>query len=250
MNGNGPQTVNGDVHALIAPYVLDAVDDIERAAFDRHLRECESCRAEVVELRAAGARLSDGVATSPPAELKDRVLETARQTRQAPPGDAPLPLRREPPATRTWRRAALASVAAAVVAIAAAVTTFTVMNRQLDEERDVAASVAAVLAAPDADVNTADVTGGGRASVVVSDSRGEAVVVLDGLPDLEEDQAYQLWYLDPDEIRSAGVVGSTVDTTPVLLTEVGDAQQIALSVEPEGGSDQPTTTPITAVDIQ
>lgn len=41
-----------------------------------------------------------------------------------------------------------------------------------------------------------------------------------------------------------------VEATPVLLTEVEDAQAVALSVEAEGGSDQPTTTPLTAVPLR
>ena len=28
-----------DIHALAGAYALDAVDDLERAAFDRHLRD-------------------------------------------------------------------------------------------------------------------------------------------------------------------------------------------------------------------
>ena len=41
------------------------MDDIERAAFDRHLRECETCRSEVDELREASARLADTTSGDP-----------------------------------------------------------------------------------------------------------------------------------------------------------------------------------------
>ena len=36
-----------DIHALCGAYAVDAVDDLERAAFDRHLADCEACAAEV-----------------------------------------------------------------------------------------------------------------------------------------------------------------------------------------------------------
>jgi anti-sigma factor RsiW len=36
-----------DIHALGGAYALDAVDDLERVAFDRHLAECETCALEV-----------------------------------------------------------------------------------------------------------------------------------------------------------------------------------------------------------
>jgi anti-sigma-K factor RskA len=252
MNGNGPGLVQGDVHSLLGAYVLDAVDDLERVAFERHMAACDTCRLEVQELHAAAASLAEPAATSPPDELRTRVLAAARQTRQLPPGEPLRPERRETSASRTWRRRTLVAVAAAVVAIAAAAGSVAFMDRRLDEERETAASVAAVLGARDANVSAAVITGGGRASVVASEDRGEAVIVLNGLPELESDREYQLWYIDDPEvpiIRSAGTIGSSVDATPTLLTEVEDAQLVALSVEPRGGSEQPTTTPITAVPL-
>ena len=56
-----------DIHALGGAYVLDAVDDLERAAFDRHLADCETCANEVAELRDAAARLTDGTWSVPAA---------------------------------------------------------------------------------------------------------------------------------------------------------------------------------------
>jgi anti-sigma-K factor RskA len=248
-NGNGNDTYSPDVHALIAPYVLDAVDDLERTAFERHLAVCEACQFEVAELRSAAVRLGDDVAVGPPPGMRDRVLAATRQTRQVAPGPRPVSLPTDARAARTWKRRAFLAVAAAVVAFGAAAATFTVMGNRLDEERQETAAVAEVLAAPDAQVSTEDIEGGGRASVVFSESEGQAVVVLADLPDIPDEQAYQLWYVG-DEIRSAGVLGSSVDTTPVLLGDVGGAEAIALSVEPSGGSDQPTTDPITAVPLQ
>ena len=46
-----------DIHSLSGAYALDAVDDLERAAFERHLRECEACALEVGELRETVSRL-------------------------------------------------------------------------------------------------------------------------------------------------------------------------------------------------
>ena len=39
--------MSGDIHALSGAYAVDAVDDLERAMFERHLAQCGTCRAEV-----------------------------------------------------------------------------------------------------------------------------------------------------------------------------------------------------------
>ena len=33
-----------DIHALVGAYAVDALDDVERAAFERHLAECAACQ--------------------------------------------------------------------------------------------------------------------------------------------------------------------------------------------------------------
>jgi anti-sigma factor RsiW len=63
--------MSDDIHALVGAYALDAVDDLERAAFDRHLRGCGACQAEVTELQETAARLADGTWSVPPPALRD-----------------------------------------------------------------------------------------------------------------------------------------------------------------------------------
>ena len=42
---HGGGLMTGDIHALSGAYAVDALDDIERAQFERHLAECPACRA-------------------------------------------------------------------------------------------------------------------------------------------------------------------------------------------------------------
>ncbi len=55
-----------DIHTLVGAYALDAVDDLERLRFDRHLVTCPSCEQEVAELRATAGRLADLTDIAPP----------------------------------------------------------------------------------------------------------------------------------------------------------------------------------------
>ena len=63
-----------DIHALVGAYALDAVDDLERAAFERHIRECDGCRGELDELRETASRLADSTWSIPPPRLRTEVL--------------------------------------------------------------------------------------------------------------------------------------------------------------------------------
>src|SRR5690349_10975838 len=104
--------MNDDIHALVGAYALDAVGELERTAFDRHLRDCAACRAEVAELQEAAARLADGAWSVPPPGLRERVLAEVATTRQVAPL-APARLRR-PGSLRLRLTAAAAAVVAAV----------------------------------------------------------------------------------------------------------------------------------------
>ena len=81
-----------DIHALSGAYAIDALDDIERAQFERHLAECAECRAEVESLREAGGMLAEAVSATPPPGLRDRVLADIATVRPLPPV-APSPHR-------------------------------------------------------------------------------------------------------------------------------------------------------------
>ncbi|MFL6126489.1 RskA family anti-sigma factor, partial [Actinophytocola sp.] len=103
-----------DIHALTGAYALDAVAGVERADFERHLAECESCAQEVHELQETAARLALAATEIPPPHLKNQVMAQIRTVRQLPPDTTVVPLRRRSPAQR------LTAVAAAVFLVAAA----------------------------------------------------------------------------------------------------------------------------------
>jgi anti-sigma-K factor RskA len=74
-----------DMHVLTGSYVLDALSEVERADFERHLQRCPSCESEVRGLRETAARLAMAKTVRPPAQLEERVLAATYRTRQLPP---------------------------------------------------------------------------------------------------------------------------------------------------------------------
>ncbi|MFI7061348.1 anti-sigma factor domain-containing protein [Kribbella sp. NPDC050124] len=224
-----------DVHTLTGPYVLDALPDDERTRFEEHLAECPFCTTEVAELREAGIKLATQVATPPPPALKAEVMSAIEQIRQLPPL---VPGATDELARRRFSRRSVLALAAAALAVAA--TGGIAIDQYRDKEAVIQANdrVASVLAEPDARTLHSPVNGGGQATIVTSDRADAAVVVLRDLPQLDADQTYQLWLIDPN--RTAHSVGlASGDLTTVVDGATGKAA-FGLTVEPDGGSPTPT----------
>jgi anti-sigma-K factor RskA len=235
--------IRPDIHALGGAYAVDAVDDLERAAVDRHLGECETCTTEVAEYRETATRLAEGTWSVPPPRLREQVLARA----VAIPQVSGVSRRRPAPSPVTrWRRIAIAAAAAGVLGLGAAVTSYAALEQRLDRERVAIAAAQErreVMTAPDATLRAAELSGGGRVSVVVSDAEDTGIVFVIGAPPPGPDRVYQLWLVPQDggDPVSAGLlrVGQTQATE--LIQGVRGRAAFAVSVEPAGGSPAPTT---------
>lgn len=220
-----------DVHALSGAYAVDALDDLERAAFERHLAECADCRAEVASLRETAALLASAEAVEPPASLRDRVLADISTVRPLPP-EVTAPVR--PRRTARW----LVAAAAAVVLLGAGAV---VSVQPWQDDPTVAEQV---LAADDAETTTLELDGA-TATVTHSDSVGRAVLVTEDMPPPPEGKVYQVWLDQPDGgMISAALMPVESDQTVLLDGDATTATGAGITVEPAGGSPEPTTDPI------
>ncbi|PJT50025.1 anti-sigma factor, partial [Streptomyces albidoflavus] len=101
--------------------------------------------------------------------------------------------------------------------------------------------------APDARSESARLGEGTRATVVVSASLDEAVLLAADMPAPPEGKVYQLWFDDGGTMRSAGLMPpSRGDGVEAVRLEggVGEASGVGITVEPPGGSEQPTSDPV------
>jgi anti-sigma-K factor RskA len=113
------------------------------------------------------------------------------------------------------------------------------LNIQQAQSRD----IAHVLAAPDARATTGADAAGRSIGVIASASEGRAVVTLSGYGALPSGRVRQLWLMRPNvQPRSLGLFK---DDTPLVTTGLDKtATSLAVTVEPDGGSAQPTTQPV------
>jgi len=238
--------VTADIHTLAGAYAVNALPPDERADFEAHLDGCAACSQEVAELQETVARLGLAIAQDPPSQLRARVLAQADRVRQLPPQ---LPV--APPlsgsARPRWLRGVVATAAAVVVALAISLGLLTEELRdRLTEARATEQRIAAVLNADDVLTRRAPMSGGGQAALAVSPSRDVAVLLGSGIPAPPDGRTYQLWLIGPQGQTSAGLLEPNPDghVTRVATGELADVHQVALTVEPAGGSQQPTSDPV------
>ncbi|MBM7517338.1 anti-sigma factor [Nocardioides nitrophenolicus] len=232
------QSPGWDAHALSGAYAVDALDDVERARFEAHLAQCADCREEVDGLRETAALLGTADLVSPPAAVRDQVLAGIERIRPLPPrraGGARTVLRRRTPL--------LLAVAAAVVLLLG-VGVATLQPWAGDEPQQLTAAER-ILAAPDASRVEKTFPDGSTATVVVSRSEGRALIRTTGMAPAPEGRAYELWLQTPaGEMVPAGLMPDEADTTYVLDGDASRATGVGITVEPDGGSPQPTGDPI------
>lgn len=136
---------------------------------------------------------------------------------------------------------------AAVAAGAAILTGGIAIGTQLGGDPQQQA-LGAIVAADDAQREEVTVAGGGTATAIWSEELGQSVLLFEDVDPAPAGRSYQAWYIDGSGPRSAGVFQTAGGSTAVLLEgqlTAGDA--VGVTVEPEGGSDAPTTDPILVV---
>lgn len=234
---------SADVHALTGAYVLDALAEQERVAFEQHLVECETCTVEVAEFRETAARLAVASATQPPAHLRDAVLARIAEVRQEPPETGATVLPHPRSGASRWPLRVMTAAAAALLVVSTTLAVLLVQDRQaLDDSRLQARTMATILRAEDTEIST-DSDGDTRMTVVSSREADLLLVLADDLPPAPQGHDYQAWAIG-DDVRSAGLLVPHDGRASLAVRGIGTAEQLGITVEPLGGSDQPTTEPI------
>ncbi|GAA4609738.1 anti-sigma factor RsiW [Actinoplanes octamycinicus] len=232
--------MTADIHSLVGAYVLDAVDDLERVAVDRHLRECDPCRIEAAELAQAAARLADGAWSVPPPRLRDNVLATVATTRQVP---VETPRR----SRRAYRTRWVAAAAAVVAAAGAGTAVFTIQELRVRDERTAVeaarareAEVRGILAAPDVKLREQPLVGGGKVTVAYSRLRDSGVILMAADAAPAGGQVFQLWTVRAGKPVSEKVLAAGQTSAVTVVHGMSTASSVGVSVEPPGGSPEPT----------
>jgi anti-sigma factor RsiW len=214
-----------DVHELTAGYALDALEPAERERYEAHLGSCEHCREELEgfwEVSGALARGAGG--PQPPPALRERILAQARSERTNV-----VPLRRR-------HTVPVLSTAAAVAAVAA--VALGLWATSLSDRLDRAEGELAVLGDPNARSYESE---NGEANLVLTPS-GDAALVVRKLAPAPAGKDYEIWVFEGDVPHSAGLFERP--GVAVLTRPVRPGQTVAVTLERDGGVEEPTGDPV------
>jgi anti-sigma-K factor RskA len=255
-------------HLLSGAYALHAVTGEEAAEVEAAMLDSEELRGEVAELSDTAVALGLSVpAETPPPALRSRLLDLIADTPQLgaeasagptadaatrPPAEEPATARPEgahvAPARRSRLRRPsllLALAAVAVLLFGGGVLVGHVAQAPAAQEQDQA--FAQLVSAPDVRRTEAAVAGGGTATVYSSDRLKTSAVVLNGVHP-PSGKSLQLWRVSGPTAQSAGLYRpSGGQGYAILPGSIPPGQVVAVTVEPPGGSRQPTTKPIVVV---
>lgn len=230
-----------ELKALIAPYVLGAVSTEEERAVRSHIMSCEDCMHEVEGMSGAAAALALAVDEAPvPAGFADSVLARVRSER---PATAAAPDKAD-----WWFRWRKVVTGVAVASVAATVVLASALLALRGEVRRYESAVPPLVHG-----EGMRLAGSGGAVARMVPTGGGATLFATGLDEAPDRHAYQLWLMecgDPDDIETCDPTSAgTFDVAGgIAVLEVASSlegyDRAAVTVEPEGGSEGPTTAPV------
>jgi anti-sigma-K factor RskA len=80
---------------------------------------------------------------------------------------------------------------------------------------------------------------------VLSINKNQAILVAKDMPSVPEDQTCEIWVISNDVPKPSGLFQPDPNMTATPITNsIAKADVIAVTVEPAGGSEQPTSDPV------
>ncbi|TGE20155.1 anti-sigma factor [Hymenobacter elongatus] len=272
---------------ILEEYALGVLDEAQCAAVERYAAEHPEVRQELTFIQQGLEAYAEAHTQTPPAGMRERVLSGWQAAIRETPAAAPVLAAAAPEAVvRSIASAAApeeaaesrfnwmmaASVALLVLSAAAnlilynrwqqsetqlvaiqadqsrVATTMQAVEKRLDtrtqelavlrNEQFSALELAGTPAAPEA-----------KARIFYNKATKAVYVDVRNLPTLPEGKQYQLWALDKGKPVDAGMLATTTTAGDSLqqMKDIASAEAFAMTIEPAGGSENPTLSTMTVL---
>ncbi len=251
------------IEELLPFYALDALTEDEKELVDAYLAEHPEAREQIRDMESAAAALPFGISSvEPPGHVKEalmaRVAEDAKARIAAPVMSQPP--RRGLRFENLFRSLSMAAAAIAIiwavvlnVQVARLQNEISALNEQVAaQSQSISELVQNLPQTNESDVITVSLKSTGAQSrplgqLIANPNDTSAVIVISGLPPLEPGKTYQVWLIGNAPV-SAGFLTVDENGQSVLIVtseeSIGSFKSLGISIEPEGGSAQPTADQI------
>ena len=219
------------VNELLAGYALGALDEDDERMVRRHVERCATCAADLKAMGAVSAVLPLSLEeVAVPASLRQSIHDLAHARRERTIITPALRL----PAYRPLAWAAGALVAIGLVG----------WNISLQVQLGQTGAEVAQLKGQVVHATLSGATASGTVAYLGTDR--VALVSLEGLTRPAEGKTYELWVIGGGVPQAAGTFLPDSDGTKalVLARQLKVGQELAVTLEPSGGSPPPTSNPL------
>ena len=255
------------VEELLPFYALDALSDEERELVESYLAEHPEARQELEEMeRAAAALPHSAIPVEPLPHVKEALMsrvvsDTEARTRSSAQSQ---PSRRTLNLENLFRAFSLGAAAIAIlwavvlnVQVARLQSEIAALNEQVAAQSESLEQILANLPQENPVITVSlkgtEVQPQAQGQLIANPDSQSAVLAIAGLPPLEPGKTYQVWLIDGGGPVSAGLLavdekgqGVIVVTSP---DTIGSFESLGISIEPEGGSIEPTGTIVVLSDL-
>jgi len=239
----------------VAVYALGVLPAAESDRVREHIATCAPCREEYARLKATAASIGFAAETQasegPSATLKPRVMRLVRASL-----DRSRPER--PPVWPAYLVAAACLAIAIISSVADVAVTGQLRQAQLELSRTSQRSTSLARDLAQTRLTLSDLLGSDAKRYAVDGGEvvtrgGRLYISMHDMPQPPHGKVYQAWTLAKGAKRVAPSLTFVPDAHGVAVVAIPvdarDTAAVAVSVEPEGGSKQPTTKPIAFVTL-
>ncbi len=225
-------------------YVLGALPEEERDEFERYLAAHPERQAEVDELGAFANLLAiSPQQQEPPPELRRRVMEVVEA--EASPRRA----RRRPifAGLREYLDARTITLGAAAMLVVGLLSWNVLLQNQVQD-------LSGQVEEAQAEGRTIELEGTwaqqGASAEVAAIDENRVILVAENMPSVPEDRTCQIWVIHDDVPTPSGLFDPEGNmTAAAVTTSIEKADAIAVTVEPAGGSEKPTSDPVLLTEL-
>lgn len=227
-------SVHEELRDELAAYALGALQGADLERLEEHLAECESCRGYLQWLEPAVEVLPASVEQlPPPRSLEKSLMATVRA--EAKQASETRREERQGFSWPSWRGLALrpATALAAIGVLAAGLAVGYAIRGSDDADQ----TVIAAQPTPEAP---------GPVEATLEREGDSGTLRVEQMPQLQPDKVYEAWIERDGTFEPAGtfVVDSDGRGNAVVDGSLENADRVLVTIEPGGGSEQPTTKPI------